>query len=351
LAGNAVQTGHIEAGAVQTSDIQNDAINATKIGFIGDTVGTVGGPESHHLLMGVFNGSIVEYRNVGMSGDATMINTGVLTIAANAIGSAEVANNTLTTADLAPNAVGSSELANGIVTTTKMSATTLITSGEAFSDVDTRIPTTASVIDYVAANAGGGGVGADSIGFAELADSSNLDANYTANLGGHSYSINLSGVGAMYIKDAGSTQHIFYNNGDVRLGNSNEIRIDTSTNRVGVMEAAPSFTLDVDGIMRATEGVKVGDNATCNATNVGLIRHRATCNVNPSRTSATSVCMQTGVVSYSWQVMKSFTFNDDVACPAPQCAEEGDDCEQHADCCQEDGLVCDARFGRCIVIF
>lgn len=60
---------------------------------------------------------------VTLSGDATLSNTGVLTLAPGSVTTAEIAADTITAADIAPNAVTSSELADNAVTIPKLAAT------------------------------------------------------------------------------------------------------------------------------------------------------------------------------------------------------------------------------------
>jgi len=295
----------------------------------------------------------------GLTNVAIAANTiGNSQMADNSVGSAEVIADSLTAADLAAGsvgaseiaagAVGTSELTDGVVTTTKISGTTLITSGETFSDSDTQIPTAASVINYVAANAGSD-IAADSITFSDLADNATLDANYAVNLSSRTYTFNMNSSGDVYFND-GSTTHARFNDaGDIQLGNSSEIYVDTSENRVGVLDTTPSFTLDVNGVMRATGGVKVGDNSTtCNATNAGLLRYRVYCTspgLLTTRISRTEMCMQTGANTYLWQTIKSYTFSDSTACPGTSCGSEGDPCIKDADCCA--GFECSLFFGTC----
>jgi hypothetical protein len=83
--------------------------------------------------------------------------------------------------------------------------------------------------------------------YIDLQNTLDLDATTEVNLGAYNYSIDLSAAGDFQILDAGVAHHIFYDSGDVRLGNNNEVYVDTDVNRVGIGVASPSATLDVAG--------------------------------------------------------------------------------------------------------
>ncbi len=76
------------------------------------TAQTVTGLADGKLYVGNASGVATQ---VSMSGDATMSNAGVLTIGSDAIGSAEVTDNSLTAADLGTGSVGSDEIVNGSI--------------------------------------------------------------------------------------------------------------------------------------------------------------------------------------------------------------------------------------------
>jgi len=87
----------------------------------------------------------------------------------------------------------------------------------------------------------------DILDFVDFQDTLDLDATTEINLGGYNFNIDLSNTGDFQIMDAGSVHHIFYDNGDVRLGNSNEIYVDTSSGKVGIGDSSPSYELEVSG--------------------------------------------------------------------------------------------------------
>ncbi len=73
---------------------------------------TVTGLANGKLYVGNASGVATQ---VSVGGDATMSNAGVLTIGSDAIGSAEVTDNSLTAADLGTGSVGSDEIVNGSI--------------------------------------------------------------------------------------------------------------------------------------------------------------------------------------------------------------------------------------------
>ncbi len=113
IAANAVGSAEIATNAVGDDEI--DYTNVTLSDFTNDLSLT-----SANIFVG--DGSN-QAAGVALSGDATISNTGVLTIGANAIGSAEVSNNTLTADDLATDSVGADEIAAGAVGTSELNAT------------------------------------------------------------------------------------------------------------------------------------------------------------------------------------------------------------------------------------
>ncbi|MBN2482750.1 MAG: hypothetical protein JXD21_00950, partial [Candidatus Omnitrophica bacterium] len=92
----------------------------------------------------------------------------------------------------------------------------------------------------------------DSLDFTEFEDTLDLDATTQINLGANNFEIDLDSTGDFQIMDAGTAHHIFYDNGDVRFGNNNEVYVDTDVGRVGIGDSTPSYTLDVTGDIRAT---------------------------------------------------------------------------------------------------
>jgi len=95
-------------------------------------------------------------------------------------------------------------------------------------------------------------VATDSLDFSEFKDTMSLDTSTTITLGSANLLFNMSGTGDVYYRDGNTTHARFYDSGDVQLGNGSEIYVDTSTNRVGILDSTPSYTLDVNGTLRTT---------------------------------------------------------------------------------------------------
>lgn len=126
----------------------------------------------------------------------------------------------------------------------------------------------------------------DTLDYADFQDTLDLDASTTLNFAGYTYTENLNGVGNsvinlastgdFIIQDAGVSQHIFYDNGDVRLGESNELYVDTDVARVGIGTASPRVSLDV-GYKTDAIIIPVGTNAQRNALTpvTGMIRYNS----------------------------------------------------------------------------
>ena len=161
LATDSVNSDEIAANAVDTSEINNDAVTTDKLGTAGATdankVYTTdgsGNPQledrTNFLPSTLTNGSILigDGTNVAtaqaVTGDVTISNTGVTDIAANAVGTAEVANNTLTADDLATDSVAADEIAAGAVGTSEVADNTLTADDLATDSVNS---------DEIAANA------------------------------------------------------------------------------------------------------------------------------------------------------------------------------------------------------
>ena len=104
----------------------------------------------------VGNGSNVA-TGVAVSGDATISNTGVVTIAADAVTTAEIAADTIVAGDVATDAITADELADAAVDFAAVDGAVILTAAEdTLSDFaaasETTIPTTSAVAAYVAAN-------------------------------------------------------------------------------------------------------------------------------------------------------------------------------------------------------
>jgi hypothetical protein len=67
--------------------------------------------------------------------------------------------------------------------------------------------------------------------------------------------------------DAGSLQHVFYDNGDVKLGNNNEIFVNSVENKVGIGLNNPSSALEVAGEITASSATI---NGTISANNMNI---------------------------------------------------------------------------------
>ena len=88
-----VTAAKLASDAVATAKIADDAVTGAKISFIDDSVAVT----TTHFL--VADGT--DYNNVAMSGDATMANTGAVTIAAGAVETGMIADDAITGAKIA----------------------------------------------------------------------------------------------------------------------------------------------------------------------------------------------------------------------------------------------------------
>ena len=143
------------------------------------------------------------------------------------IDSSEIEDNTLTTADLAINSVGSEEIVTGAVGTSEVEDNSL-------SGVD---------------------IANNTLDFADLENTLDVDSTTEINLGANNLNIDLDDSGDLQVMDAGVVQHVFYDNGDVKLGNNNEIFIDTDQNKIGILKNNPEEELDVEGDIKAKGNV------------------------------------------------------------------------------------------------
>ena len=116
---NAISTGKLATGAVTTAKITDanvttakladDAVTGAKIDFIDDSIAAT----NTHIM--VADGT--DYNNVAVSGDATLANDGVLTIASNAITTAKINADAITSAKIVDNAINSEHYTDGSIDT------------------------------------------------------------------------------------------------------------------------------------------------------------------------------------------------------------------------------------------
>ena len=98
----------LEAGGnVSTADLADDCVTAAKTAFIDDTLVAT----DTHIM--VADGT--DFDNVAMSGDATLSNTGVLTVGTGAITSAKIASTTIATGDIALDAIDGTLIADDAI--------------------------------------------------------------------------------------------------------------------------------------------------------------------------------------------------------------------------------------------
>ena len=128
IANNVVTSAMIVDGTIQASDLSNSAaisnsqlanssitINGTSVSLGGSTTITASPTNSTLNSTNLWVGNAANQATpVVMSGDATMSNTGVVTIANNAVTSAKILDGTIATSDVANNAITGSKLENNI---------------------------------------------------------------------------------------------------------------------------------------------------------------------------------------------------------------------------------------------
>ena len=116
----------LEAGGnVSTADLADDAVTPAKASFIDDTLAAT----DTHIM--VADGT--DFDNVAVSGDATLSNTGVLTIGNDKVVTAKILDANVTTAKIADANVTTAKILDANVTTAKV-ADSNITSGKLASD-------------------------------------------------------------------------------------------------------------------------------------------------------------------------------------------------------------------------
>ncbi|MDA0772499.1 MAG: tail fiber domain-containing protein, partial [Cyanobacteria bacterium] len=110
-------------------------------------------------------------------------------------------------------------------------------------DTQTLTNKTISGASNTISNIGASSLTIDSLDFEQFEDTLDLDASTEINLGTYNYSVDLNSTGDFQIMDASVVQHIFYDTGDVRLGESNELYVDTSEPGVGLGTASPQTNM------------------------------------------------------------------------------------------------------------
>jgi hypothetical protein len=98
----------LEAGGnVSTADLEDDAVTPAKTSFVDDTLVAT----DTHIM--VADGT--DFDNVAVSGDATLSNTGVLTVGTGVITSAKIANSTISTGDISADAIDGTLIADDAI--------------------------------------------------------------------------------------------------------------------------------------------------------------------------------------------------------------------------------------------
>ena len=114
IAANAIGSAEITDGSIVTADISSTAaIELTKL---------ASGTAAYIIVNNA--GGVPTY--VALGGDATISNGGVLTIAANAITSAEITDNTVASADILDGTIATADILDGTIVTADISNGTII---------------------------------------------------------------------------------------------------------------------------------------------------------------------------------------------------------------------------------
>jgi trimeric autotransporter adhesin len=188
ISGNAIGSAEITDGSIATADLANTAVtagtygNTTNVAQItvdakgritsasnvaittgataldGLTDATVTTPSSAQILI---HDGAGQFQNRSVGGDATISNTGTVTISASAIGSAEITDGSIANADLGTGSVNSTTITDGAITTTDIADGTITAA-----DLAGMSATAGQVLKYDgvtwapgADNTGGGGGG------------------------------------------------------------------------------------------------------------------------------------------------------------------------------------------------
>jgi hypothetical protein len=107
-----ITSAKIADGTIVTADLANNAVTTAKINDAAVTIDKLQSLASGEFLCGDSNG---RPHSVGVSGDATLSNTGVLNLASSSVGTDEIANGAVNTNKLADDAVTNDKLANSVV--------------------------------------------------------------------------------------------------------------------------------------------------------------------------------------------------------------------------------------------
>ncbi|MGK5091237.1 tail fiber domain-containing protein, partial [Deltaproteobacteria bacterium TL4] len=177
IAGDAITTSKILNGTIANADISSSAaIDHSKLANV----------TSGQILVG--NGSNVPTA-VAVSGDATLANTGALTIANDAITTDKILNGTIDTVDIASGAVTSAKILNGTIDNTDISSSAAIghsklasiTSGQILVGNSSNVPTAVAVSgDATLANTGALTIANNAVTTAKIADSNVTGAKLSA---------------------------------------------------------------------------------------------------------------------------------------------------------------------------
>jgi hypothetical protein len=187
IAANAIGSSEIANNSIATTDLADGSVTSSKLANTAVTPNTYGSASNVPRFTVDAQGRITAASNVPVvatpSGTAGGDLTGTYpnpTIAANAIGSAEITNNSITSADLADNSVTSSKLANTAVTPSTYGSATSVSQFTV--DAQGRITTASNVPITVAPSGTAGGdltgtypnptIAANAIGSIEIANNS-----------------------------------------------------------------------------------------------------------------------------------------------------------------------------------
>ena len=224
--GTSIESAEITDGTVTLADLDTTAVETTTIDSLtdGDDLVTEASVEAYvaanaglsttlnDTQVFVGNGSNLA-TGVSLSGDATIDNTGVVSITADAITTAEIAPNTITADDVATDAITADELADAAVDFTAVDAAVILTAAEdTLSDFaaasESTIPTTSAVAAFVASQIG------------SLSDNDTL---YSAGTG-------LTLAGTVFSSDLGtSIESAEITDGTVTLADLDTTAVETTT--------------------------------------------------------------------------------------------------------------------------